>query len=388
MSNTPVILVNHLLEPPNRISGITRYLFALLSQLALSSNYRYVLATTWSFADLPASLRDSSVVVTTLPFHTSMPINILSQMATVPLLMGKAGASLEFNCNPIGCFRTGWPRVITVHDLYFEVMPSFYPWRHRLWWQLLFPLSLRSASAVICVSQNTRRDLEMRHPVFSSKLAVVYEAGITNCDAPLKSSTSGIFEAPYGLYIGNVSPNKNPAVLIEALKILHARGRAPSIYHVGSDSAGLLAEAQQRILPDHPILKAGLLSDGELAAAYRGAACLVNTSLNEGFCLPLVEAQSLGVPVICGDIPVLREVAGEGALFFAPTDAGALAERLGTLFDDAALRHRMAALSLQNAARFSWRRAADETEKIFEGVLENVRTWSVRDFAEKRAEAV
>ena len=306
MSNKKVILVNHLLEPPNQISGITRYLFALLEQLVLSSNYRYVLATTWSFADLPASLRDASIVVTTLPFHKSMPINILSQMATVSRLMRETGAVLEFNCNPIGCFRAGWPRVITVHDLYFEVMPSFYPWRHRLWWRLLFPLSLRSASAVICVSRNTRRELEMRHPDSRNKLVVVYEAGVANGDAPVRPSTIGSFEAPYGLYVGNVSPNKNPTVLIEALKILHARGRAPTIYHVGNDSAGLLAEAQQRILPDHPIRKAGLLSDGELVAAYRGAACLVNTSLNEGFCLPLVEAQSLGVPVICADIPVLK----------------------------------------------------------------------------------
>ena len=95
---------------------------------------------------------------------------------------------LEFNCNPLGCFRAGWPRVITVHDLYFEVMPSFYPWRHRLWWRLLFPLSLRSASVVICVSRNTRRELEIRHPDSRNKLVVVYEAGVVNGDAPVRPS--------------------------------------------------------------------------------------------------------------------------------------------------------------------------------------------------------
>ena len=388
MSRKSVILVNHLLEPPNQISGITRYLFGLLEQLVLSSKYRYVLATTWSLGELPASLRDASIVVMTLPFHRSRPINILSQMATISRLMRETGAVLEFNCNPIGCFRSGWPRVITVHDLYFEVMPSLYRWRHRLWWRLVFPLSLRSASAVICVSQNTRRELEMRHPGSGKKLVVVYEAGVANGDAPVTPSTSGSFEAPYGLYVGNVSPNKNPTVLIEALKILHARGRAPTIYHVGNDSLGLLAEAQQRILPDHPIRKAGLLSDGELVAAYRGAACLINTSLNEGFCLPLVEAQSAGLPIICADIPVLKEVAGEGALFFAPSDAGALAERLRAVFDDAELRQRMASLSLKNAARFSWRRAAEETEKIFDAILENGQARHVQDFAKKKVEAL
>jgi glycosyltransferase involved in cell wall biosynthesis len=388
MSNKPVILVNHLLEPPCRISGITRYLFALLQQLSLSSNYRYVLATTWSAADLPALLRDGSIGVMTLPFHESMPINVLCQMATVSRLMRETGAVLEFNCNPIGCFRAGWPRVITVHDLYFEVMPSLYPWRHRFWWQLMFPLSLRSAAGVICVSGNTRRELEMRHPGSRNKLVVVHEAGVAEGDAPVTPSTIGAFEAPYGLYVGNVSPNKNPTVLIEALKILYARGAAPTIYHVGNDSAGLLAEAQQRILPDHPVRRAGPLSDGELAAAYRGASCLVNTSLHEGFCLPLVEAQSLGVPIICADIPVLREVAGEGALFFPPSDAEALAERLRAVFDDSALQQRLAAASLENAGRFSWRRAADETERVFDAVLENSRTQRVHEFLMKGAEVL
>jgi glycosyltransferase involved in cell wall biosynthesis len=388
MSTKPVILVNHLLEPPNRISGITRYLFALLEQLALSSNYRYVLATTWSPDRLPASLRNGSIVVTSLPFHQSMPINILSQMVTVSRLMRETGAVLEFNCNPIGCFRAGWPRVITVHDLYFEVMPSFYPWRHRLWWKLIFPLSLGSASGVICVSHNTRRDLETHHPGARDKTVVVHEAGVADVNAATRPSTIGAFEAPYGLYVGNVSPNKNPSVLIEALKILHARGRAPTIYHVGGDSAGLLADAQQRILPDHPIRKAGQLSDGELVAAYRGASCLVNTSLNEGFCLPLVEAQSLGVPVICADIPVLREVAGEGALFFPPRDAEALAGRLRAVFNDTALEQRLAAASRKNADRFSWRRAADETERIFAASLDNGRARRVQAFTEERVEVL
>ena len=384
MSNKPVILVNHLLEPPNQISGITRYLFALLGELARLSKYRYVLATTWSSSDR-RSLGDASLAVMTLPFEKSMPVNVIRQMATVPRLMRKTGAVLEFNCNPIGCFRPGWPRVITVHDLYFETMPRYYKLRHRAWWRLFFPLSLRSASVVICVSRSTCRDLEKGHPGCRDKLAVVHEAGFVNSDVSVKPASISSFEMPYGLYVGNVSPDKNPTILVEALKILHAQGRAPNVYHVGNDSVGLLSEVQQRTLPEHPIRQAGFLSDRELVAVYRGATCLINTSLNEGFCLPVVEAQSLGVPVICPDIPVLREVAGEGALFFPPTNAEALAERLGALFDDVALQQRMAASSRKNAARFSWRHAADETEEIFDAILESSLTKPTQDVVEEAA---
>lgn len=370
MADSRIVLVNHLLEPPNLISGISRYLFALLEELARSSRYRYVLATTWSADELPDSLRASSVEVRTMPFRPKTPINVLSQTATVARLMRETGAALEFNCNPVGCFLGGWPRVVTVHDVYMDVMPSFYPARHRLWWSLLFPLSLRSASAVLCVSQSTRNDVAARHPFARDKLVVVHEAPITNADRPAAMLPAGRFETPYGLYVGNISPNKNVGVLVEALKILQADGTAPIVYQVGRDSAGLLAEAEQRLSARGLLRKAGVLTDDELIAAYRGAAYFINTSLFEGFCLPVVEAQSLGVPVICADIPVLREVAGDGALFFAPDDAKALASRLRSVFGDGELRQRLAQSSLRNAARFSWRKAARETEGIFDAVLE------------------
>ncbi len=365
---TGTILVNHLLEPPNLISGISRYLFALLEELAQSRRYRYVLATTWDAESLPASLRRTSIDVRTLPYRPKTPVNVLSQMATVPHLMQETGAILEFNCNPVGCFWGRWPRVITVHDMYMETMPAAYPLRHRLWWKALFPLSLRAASAVVCVSQATRRDIETRYRFAKDKLAVVHEAPIIDATQPGVPQPDDRFDTPYGLYVGNVSPNKNVAVLVEALELLKRDGDAPVICHIGRDQAGLLAEAEQRA-GGNIVRKMGTLSDADLVSAYRGATCFINTSLNEGFCLPVVEAQSLGAPVICADIPVLREVAGEGALFFPPRDAAALASRIKSVFDDAQLQRRMSRASLANAARFSWRKAAAETEAIFDAAL-------------------
>ena len=365
---TDTVLVNHLLEPPNVISGISRYLFALLEELAKSRRYRYVLATTWSADKLPASLRETSIDIRTLPYHPKTPVNVLKQLSIVPRLMRETGAVLEFNCNPLGSFWGNWPRVMTVHDMYMETMPASYPRRHRLWWSVLFPLSLRAASAVVCVSDSTRRDVETRYPHCKDKLVVVHEAPIIDAAEPGVTRSDDRFEAPYALYVGNVSPNKNVEILVEALTLLQADGCAPIVYHVGRDSAGLLAEAERRFGCDI-VRKTGTLSDAELISAYRGAACFINTSLNEGFCLPVVEAQSLGVPVICADIPVLREVAGEGAMFFAPDDASALARRIETVFGDEALRQRMAQASLDNAGRFSWHKAAGETQDIFDAVL-------------------
>ena len=177
MGSKPVVLVNHLLEPPGKITGITRYLFSILEQLALNDSFRYVLVTTWSRDQLPEKLRATAVTCLTRRFIESTPLNIAIQMAIIPRLKHETGAVLEFNCNPIGCFWPFWPRIITVHDLYFDLMPKNFPKRHRMWWKLLFPRSLHAASKVICVSEATRNHLTRLYPRSADKAVVVYEAG-------------------------------------------------------------------------------------------------------------------------------------------------------------------------------------------------------------------
>src|SRR5262249_14316966 len=114
MPEPPTILINHLLEPPGKITGITRYLFALLEELVFTGSFKYVLVTTWCHSDLPDALKNS-VTCVTRNFIASAPQNVLVQMVTIPRLMRETHATLEFNCNPIGCFWPFWPRVITVH---------------------------------------------------------------------------------------------------------------------------------------------------------------------------------------------------------------------------------------------------------------------------------
>ena len=72
------------------------------------------------------------------------------------------------------------------------------------------------------------------------------------------------------------------------------------------------------------------------------------------FRLPVLEAQTFGKPVICSNIPVLREVAGAGALFFGSGDAVGLADRLKLIFEDVDLRQRTSLAAHTNAQRFSW----------------------------------
>jgi glycosyltransferase involved in cell wall biosynthesis len=328
-------------------------------------NFDYVLLTTWDADKLPESVAKSNIRVLTRPFHNSTPLNILSQMTVVPQVMREMGAAIEFNCNPIGCSWPNWPRVTTIHDFYFDLLPEKYPSRHRLWWHLFLPLCLAASSKAICVSENTRSDLRRFYPRFAGKGVVVHESGALIAGPGSSDEEVSGPAAPYAIYVGNVSPNKNPGVLARALQLLERKGRTVTVYHVGGDQMMLLNQSVKEAGLAQPPRPLGPLSDPGLAAAYAGAHCMITTSTHEGFCLPVLEAQGCGAPVVCSDIPVLREVAGEGALFFDPYDGEALAVCIENVFSDGALRERLALAGRQNAARFSWARAARETEEVF-----------------------
>jgi glycosyltransferase involved in cell wall biosynthesis len=363
MTRRRTILVNHLLEPPNRIMGITRYLFALLPELLIRNSFEYVLLTTWNARHLPAAITNSGVRIVTCPWYNSMPHNVLAQMATLPSHFERLEATLEFNCNPIGCFWPTWPRIITLHDLYFNVLPGKYRRRHRLWWHLFFPATLASSSHVVCVSENTRNDLQRFYPRLGSKATVIHEASTLSPE--VEPATQLKMNVPYALYVGNISPNKAPEVLVRGLEILESEGHWLNVYHVGRDDSGLLSQAIKRSRLAKPLQRIGQLTDSELAAAYAQATCLIVTSTYEGFCLPVLEAQSFGTPVICADIPVLREVASDGALFFRSGDSAGFARCLETIFGNREIRLSIGLAAKRNAKRFSWSRAAAEVEALF-----------------------
>jgi glycosyltransferase involved in cell wall biosynthesis len=175
-------------------------------------------------------------------------------------------------------------------------------------------------------------------------------------------------EMPYGLMVANITSIKNFQVLVSALTKLMARGSNPCICFVGrNDSSDDAIERARSLGLNLRVL--GSLDEEALKRYYAHARFYLNTSLVEGFCLPILEAHTFGLPVVCSDLPVLHEVAGDGALFFDPRNDEELADAIFKILHDDALAQRLSAAAHQNAKRFSWERAANETESVFETLL-------------------
>lgn len=105
----------------------------------------------------------------------------------------------------------------------------------------------------------------------------------------------------------------------------------------------------------------GALSSEELDSLYAIAGCLVMPTLHEGFGLPVLEAMARSLPVVCSDIPALREVAGSAARYFDPHVPEQIATRLTEVLADSELAERMRDQGRARAGGFTWRAAAEGT---------------------------
>jgi glycosyltransferase involved in cell wall biosynthesis len=113
----------------------------------------------------------------------------------------------------------------------------------------------------------------------------------------------------------------------------------------------------------------GSCSTEELDALYALADCLVLPTLHEGFGLPVLEAMARSLPVACSDIPALREVAGDAAVYFDPRVPAQIAARIIELLTDTAVTGPLREMGRARAAGFSWAAAATQTLESYRAAL-------------------
>lgn len=128
--------------------------------------------------------------------------------------------------------------------------------------------------------------------------------------------------APVFLMVGTLEPRKGHRDSLEAFRILWKKGHDIKLLFLGQDG-WLNADVKEKIAacPEGKFLWVRDASDGELQWVYRHAKALIAASLDEGFGLPLIEAAAFGLPIICSDIDVFHEIAGEHAFYFPPKDS-------------------------------------------------------------------
>jgi glycosyltransferase involved in cell wall biosynthesis len=121
-------------------------------------------------------------------------------------------------------------------------------------------------------------------------------------------------------------------------------------------------------VPDEAVRFVGYLHEDALQGVLANADTLAFPSLYEGFGLPILEAMAMGVPVVCSDRASLPEVAGEAAVYFNPLSVEDMAQKIGHIASNPALRDELRQKGFENVKRFSWEKTARETLVIYRQV--------------------
>jgi len=180
------------------------------------------------------------------------------------------------------------------------------------------------------------------------------------------------FEQPYILFVSNIEPRKNIVSLITAFNLLKQKHKIEHnlvlIGQKGWHYQEIFAEIERSPWKDQ-IYHLDYLSDQEVALFYSKADVFVYPSHYEGFGLPVLEAMTLGAPVITSNTSSLPEVAGDAAILIDPNDSTCLAEAILQVISDSQLRQELIDKGKDRAKLFSWERTAKETLKAYKSLL-------------------
>lgn len=268
------------------------------------------------------------------------------------------------------------PTVLTVHDLIFKLYPAFHKRLNYAYLNLAMPLFCKRASAIITVSEATRRDIVKHYAVDPAKIHVVYEAAADHFRPPSEVDIRRVRDI-YGLpsyfllHLSTIEPRKNLDRLVDALIILRQHHQDLCLLLAGS-RGWLYEEFFNRIKEEglEEIVKPlGWVPDQDLPAVIGAASLAVQPSLYEGFGLPILEHMACGQVVAASDGSSHPEVGGRAAAYFRATDTEEMAAVIDRLLSDEQEYQDRRQQGLKQAARFSWSRAAMETSAIYDQYL-------------------
>jgi glycosyltransferase involved in cell wall biosynthesis len=297
--------------------------------------------------------------------HLKLPLRIvqrswsLTSRPSVEALVGPVDVVHSLDLHPP---PSRHPIVATVHDLAAIEEPNLHPPR-SVAQQRVRLAALGRAEVVVSDSYATAAALS-RHGIEAHRI-VVGQLGLTPLPAPADHGVAGAFV----LAVGELSARKGHAALLEAfasaclgpLRLVLAGPDAGQGQRL-RELAVSLGIADRCVIP-------GRVSDAVLAGLYEDATALCFPSLAEGFGLPVLEAMAAGLPVVASDLEVIREVAGDAAVFVPAGDVPMLRGALEQVVNDEQLRRRLADNGRTRAGRFTWEATADATISAYQQAL-------------------
>lgn len=268
--------------------------------------------------------------------------------------------------------RKNLKTAVTIHDLAFKLFPEYFTKKDLRKLNFFADYSIKNADKIIAISEATKKDILKFYPeVSEEKIKVIYhgfsadvfsEARDLKKEEQLKKDLG--IEGEYILYSGALQPRKNIEKLISAYDAYKKRSKS-AIKLVLAGERAWLTEGIEKKAKESPyskdIIMPGKLKFRDIGHLFRGARVFVYPSLYEGFGITILEAYAAQIPLICASNSSLKEIGGQGALYFDALDADELSGQIEKILSSEELRKELIAKGKERLQDFSWEKCARET---------------------------
>jgi len=258
---------------------------------------------------------------------------------------------------PVGIRRTGIRTVVTIHDLIFMRHPEYYSWIDVQIYRRKFFQTLREADRIVAISECTRRDIAELGQIPEERIDLIYQscaprftAGVSK---QLINQVRNTYSLPsrYILSVGSIEERKNMLLAVKALHWLPDNVGLVLVGRKTSYTRKIIEQAQREQLTHRVHILHGV-PDEHLPALYAAAEVFVYPSRYEGFGIPIIEAVSMGLPIVGCTGSCLEEAGGPHNLYVSPDDAEGMADAVSRLLIGAQDRDERIRRSRSYIARF------------------------------------
>lgn len=256
------------------------------------------------------------------------------------------------------------PVVLTVHDMIHERFPKLFAPNDST--SEAKRKAVLSAQAILCVSENTKKDLLELYTIPEERITVTYLG--SELDIGLSYGAEIVPSHPYFLYVGSRYTYKNFDGMLAAFAKVASRKSKVRLCVVG---APFNSEEKQWITDlrlDDYIDHYQYASDQHLAKLYRCSVAFVYPSRYEGFGIPPLEAMACGTVAIAANTSSIPEVVGDAGLLFEPNATEDLTDIMLSLLDHPAERDHFISKGFEQAKKFSWDKTAAQTMAVYQSL--------------------
>lgn len=279
----------------------------------------------------------------------------------------------DYILNPdyISPYFSNKKKIVVLHDtLFWEYTKNYHPlWRK--YFVSLIEITLKKCDLILATSNYTKEKIiKIISP--SCPIETVYQ-----CHKSLPSNDSNALYENYLLHVGTFDNRKNINVLLEAfyltrkkysdLKLVLVGFEGSSKTHTLFEKTSVLIE---RLSLEEHVFITGYVSESVLSNLYKNATCYVFPSLDEGFGIPILEAQSFGVPVIVSNRGPLLEIGGDGVVSFEALDPIDLQAKIQLIVSDLTLKNKLVKKGYENLKNFNLDHFAKDTIKALKTINE------------------